>query len=550
MRIVVPNALRKGVWLGVSVVLLAATVETGALGASGGSGSGIITTLAGTGTLGFSGDGGPAATAQLGHPWGVAVDGQGNVYFADTDSERVRKVDPAGTITTFAGTGAQGFSGDGGPATSAQLNLPTGVAVDGQGNVYIVDTNNSRVRKVDPAGTITTFAGSGTQGFSGDGGPATAAQLTVPEDVAVDGQGNVYIVDTYNNRMRKVDPAGTITTFAGSGTQGFSGDGGPATAAQLNLPDGVAVDGRGNVYIPDTNNDRVRKVDPAGTITTFAGSGTQGFSGDGGPATAADLNQPTGVAVDGQGDVYIADYDNFRVRKVDSAGTITTFAGTGASGAFGDGGPATSAQLYFPREVAVDGEGNVYIADTNNLRLREVGPPPPVLAKAVNASVVSGTVLVELPHTNTFVPLARESQVPVGATFDTTKGRVRIVSALPRLKIQSSDFFQGVSQITQARSGLTDATLVGGKFGICAKGRGASAAQTVVIRHLWGSGKGKFRTKGKYASAAIRGTTWDTIDSCDGTLIKVTAGAVSVRDLVAKRTVVVTKGHSYLARAR
>ena len=341
--------------------------------------AGTITTFAGTGTNGFSGDGGQATAAQLNRPRGAAADGSGNLYIADQYNRRIRKVDTAGTITTFVGVGTGGFGGDGGPATGALLYFPR-VTVDGSGNLYIADASNHRVRKVDTAGTITTVAGTGTSGTSGDGGPATEAQLNLPSGVAVDGSGNLYIADTSNHRIRKVDSSGIITTFAGTGTAGFSGDDGSATAAQLSSPRGVAVDGSGNLYIADNSNHRIRKVDTAGMITTVAGTGTAGFSGDGGSATAAQLNSPISVAVDGSGNVFITDSNNHRVRKVDTAGTITTFAGTGVEGFSGDGGPATAARLDGPRGVAVDGSGNVYIADTSNHRIRKVmlwHPPPP-----------------------------------------------------------------------------------------------------------------------------------------------------------------------------
>ena len=325
-----------------------------------------IDTLAG----GFAGDGGPAVAARLNLPYDVAVDSSGNLYITDRNNHRIRKVDSTGTITTIAGTGKDGFSGDGGPATQAQLNFPTGVAVDGEGNLYIADAPNDRIRKVDSIGTITTIAGTGEQGFSGDGGPATQAQLDHPRAVAVDGEGNLYIADRNNNRIRKVDSTGTITTIAGGG--GFGEDGGPATQVRLNLPYGVAVDGTGNLYIADTNSDRIRKVDSTGTITTIAGTGERGFSGDGGPATQASLNSPFGVAVDGAGNLYIADQYNNRIRRVDSTGTITTIAGTEERGFGGDGGPATQAPLFLPTGVAVDGEGNLYIADQYNHRIRRV----------------------------------------------------------------------------------------------------------------------------------------------------------------------------------
>jgi trimeric autotransporter adhesin len=329
--------------------------------------TGTITTLAGNGNYRFSGDGGPATSATLNGPVGVAVDAAGNLSIADFYASRIRRVSK-GTISTVAGNGVAGFSGDGGPAASASINSPIGVAFDSGGNLYLSDTYNNRIREVS-GGTITTVAGNGTPGFSGDGGPATSASLNQPRGVAIDSAGKLYFADYDNNRVRKLS-GGTITTVAGNGSAGFSGDGGPATAASLNGPYGVAVDSVGNLYISDFNNNRIRRVS-GGTITTVAGNGTAGFSGDGGPATSASLKQPFGVAVDAAGNLYIADAGNFRIRKV-SAGTISTFAGSGTFGFSGDGGPATSASLSQTFGVAVDAAGNVYFSDSVNSRIREV----------------------------------------------------------------------------------------------------------------------------------------------------------------------------------
>jgi sugar lactone lactonase YvrE len=340
----------------------------------------VITTVAGTGTSGFGGDGGAATAAQLDAPEGVAVDGAGNLYIADNRNHRIRKLAAAtGVITTVVGTAPAGFSGDGGLATAAQLDHPTGSAVDGLGNLYIADNWNHRIRKVTAAtGIITTVAGTGTGGFGGDGGASTAAQLYYPYSVAVDGVGNLYIADYYNQRIRKVTAAtGIITTVAGTDVGGFSGDGGAATAAQLLYPNGVAVDGAGNLYIADTSNQRVRKVTAAtGIITTVAGTGTYGFNGDGGAATAAQLRYPSGLAVDGAGNLYIADWENHRVRLVASAtGVITTVAGAGTAAFGGDGAAATLGGLSFPASVAVDNAKTLYIADSGNHRIRKVAPP-------------------------------------------------------------------------------------------------------------------------------------------------------------------------------
>ena len=341
-----------------------------------------ISTFAGSGTLGYTGDSGPAASAQLDYPWAVAVDSAGNLYIADTYNQRIRKV-ANGVISTVAGNGTPGFSGDNGPATSAELNYPSGVAVDSAGNLYIADYFNQRIRKVSN-GVITTVAGIATWGFSGDNGPATSAQLDYPSGVAVDSAGNFYIADTYNYRVRKVSN-GVITTVAGGGSA--LGDGGPATSALLSLPYGVAVDSAGNLYIADAGANRIRKVS-SGTISTVAGNGTIGFSGDGGAATSAQMYDPFGVAVDSTGDLFIADTGNARVREVQN-GVISTIAGNGTPGYSGDGGPAGSAMLDYPSGVAV-GPGVVYVSDADNQRVRSLIPHPPSLGGIVNSASYAG----------------------------------------------------------------------------------------------------------------------------------------------------------------
>jgi trimeric autotransporter adhesin len=355
-----------------AVAAATAAVASGVTGITGNDRITAFTRVVQTIGGGFSGDGGPAAKALLHNPGGVAVDRQGNVYIADTRNERIRKVSPGGTITTFAG-GGSGISGASGPATSAYFQLPTAVAVDGQGKVYIADSSASFVYRVSPGGILTRFAGmlpaGGVAfGFSGDGGPATSAQLNSPGDVAVDGHGNVYISDTGNNRVREVSASGTIRTIAGTGVAGFSGDRGPATSAKLDQPAGIAVDGHGNVYIADRYNARVRKVTPSGTITTVAGNGQGGVSFATGRATSTPLNDPFSLAVDAHGNLYVS-ADDRNVFKVSPGGTITPVAGLIRSSPLpkgsGVGGPATSASLVIANAfggLAFDRQGNLYIA--------------------------------------------------------------------------------------------------------------------------------------------------------------------------------------------
>lgn len=340
--------------------------------------TGMISTVAGTGTWSLTRDGGPAVQAGLNGPYDVAVDGSGNVFIADYGNHLIRRVDAVtGIITSVAGNGSFSFSGDGGPATQAGLYNPSGVALDTAGNIYIADSSNLRVRKVDAAtGLITTVAGGGNPPDGlGDGGPAIQADIAGPMDIALDGSGNIFIADDYHHRIRRVDAVtGIITTVAGTGGWGFSGDGGPAIQANLYNPRGVSLDAAGNIYISEFYNDRIRKVDAStGIITTIAGNGGEGFSGDGGPAIQARLYHPRGgVAIDGSGNIYIPDCENMRIRKVEAAtGVITTLAGNGTEGYSGDGLSAPQASLR-PAQIRLDPYGNVYIADASNSRVRRV----------------------------------------------------------------------------------------------------------------------------------------------------------------------------------
>ena len=353
------------------------------LSASPSQSQGIIATIAGNGDPAFTGDGGSATTAALNHPWGLAIDSTGAIYISDTDNRRIRRVSPGGIISTIAGDGVSGGSGDGGSALNASLSDVAGVAIDAAGNVYFGDASNRRVRKVTPSGIISTVAGNGTEGFSGDGGAATDATLNRPTFVAVDSAGRFYIADSSNRRIRRVAADGTITTIAGNGLAGFSGDGGPATLASLASPLGIALDKAGNLYIADADNHRIRRIDLRGVITTVAGNGVEGFAGDQGPATRASLNYPEDVAIDGSGNLFIADSGNNRIRKIDSSGVISTIAGTIDNGFSGDGGPSLEAVLNFPWGLTTDAAGSVYIADRVNNRIRKISAKLSVTISAV-----------------------------------------------------------------------------------------------------------------------------------------------------------------------
>lgn len=332
----------------------------------------IINTVIGNGNNGFAGDGGLATAATLNQPVAICIDVNGNIYFSDYSNQRIRKVTTSGIITTVAGNGNAGYSGDGGPATAASINKPIGITVDAAGNLFIADSYNDRIRKVNTSGIITTVAGIGSPGFTGDGGAATAAKLYEPTGVCVDDMGNIFIADNNNNRIRKVNTSGIISTVAGNGTAGFAGDGGSATSAQLHYPFEVFAGANNSLFIADYSNNRIRKIDASGIITTVAGNGTGGFAGDGALATNAEIYLPQGVTTDAAGNIYIADFFNHRIRKVDNAGIIHTLAGTNTGGYNGDGILATTAQLYYPTGVRTDAAGNVYIADSFNDRIRKI----------------------------------------------------------------------------------------------------------------------------------------------------------------------------------
>ncbi len=328
--------------------------------------------VAGTGIAGYSGDGGEAENCRLNEPHDIYKDSWGNLYIADTKNHRIRRVSAfSGNIYTVAGTGDAGDTGDGGDADEAELDEPYGVLRDSSFTVYIADTRNHKIRRVNIYGNISTFVGG--EG-DGDGGAATLARLDQPHGIFKDTSGNLYIADTRHHKIRKVDTSGTITPVAGTGNAGNAGnEGDAATDVELNEPRGVFKDGSGNLYIADTQNHKIRKVDVSGTITTVAGTGNAGNAGnEGDPAIAVELNEPRGIFKDGSGNLYIADTKNYKIRKVDASGTITTVAGTGDSGDDGDGGPATAARLKLPGDIFVDTNGNIFIVDLDASRIKVV----------------------------------------------------------------------------------------------------------------------------------------------------------------------------------
>ncbi len=349
------------------------------------SNKGIYSIVAGTGIYGFSGDGGKATAAQISYTYSLTLDDEGNLYFSDNSNARVRKINTNGIVTTIAGNGTYGFSGDSGLATAAEISGVDGIAIDQKGNIYLADLGNNRIRKIDKNGIITTIAGSSFQGTTGDGGPATLARLILPIGVTVDSLGELFIADVGANNIRKIDSNGIISTIAGStdGQPGFSGDGGPATAARFNqIVGSVAVDGQGNIYIPDAGNNRIRKIDKNGIVNTVIGNGISDNTGDGGLAINASINTPSSVNVNSAGNIYIA-VKNY-VREVDVNNIIHTVAGNGSGGFNGDGILAAKSQLYEPRTVKVDDSNNVYLIDAGDYRVRKILPDGKIITVAGN----------------------------------------------------------------------------------------------------------------------------------------------------------------------
>ncbi len=364
-----------------------------------------ITTIAGTGLQGYNGDNIAASIAQIGRASGVKVDANGNVYIADYLNNRIRKIGTNGFISTIAGTGTAGYNGDNMAGSITNLNLPEAIALDTFGNVFIEDTYNHRIRKLGTNGFITTVAGNGVAGYNGDNRSAIDANLNYPSDgILIDPAGNIIISDSYNNRIRKVSTTGIITTIAGTGTAGYNGDNILAVNASIYYPYALALDADGNLYFADGLNHRIRKINTAGIITTMAGTGTAGYNGDNMLATSARLNTPEGIAFDAAGNLFISDYFNHRIRRVDkNTGLITTVVGTGVEGYNGDNIAATAAQINYPVGITIDKFGSLFIADFVNNRIRKVtnvGPILPLTLTHISASLQNGKGLLQWQTTN------------------------------------------------------------------------------------------------------------------------------------------------------
>src|ERR1035437_8266464 len=472
---------------------------------------GIVTTFAGNGNMTFSGDGVPATAAAFNHPRGLAIDSAGGVYISDTDNWRIRRVTPAGIVSTVVGNGTYGATGDGNQAIGASFSDVTDIALDAAGNLYIADASNHRIRKVTPGGIVSTVAGTGVQGSSGDGGLAINALLNRPISVALDTAGNLYICDSSNHNVRRVSLAsGMIAPYAGNGTAAYSGDGGLATAASLNFPLGVAADRYGYVYIADAGNNAIRRVSPGGVIVTVAGNSTAGFAGDGAAANGALLNIPSDVAVDGSGNLFIADSGNNRVRKVDGpTGVIGTIAGGASDGFAGDAGPAAISLLSFPWKIATDPAGAVYIADRVNNRIRKIsaGTYVATLAGAPVASVsaasgaVNGSLAPNLiasaygkgladSYVNEPLPLptsvANVGVIVKDAAGSTREAQLYFISANQINYVVPDQTSAGTATVTVTKNGQTVgsgtiqvAAIAPGIFAANGNGQGAASAEAV-----------------------------------------------------------------------
>jgi sugar lactone lactonase YvrE len=520
---------------------------------------GTLTTFAGT-TPGLSGDGGPATGAQLNGPEGTAIAADGALLVADTGNDAIRRVAPNGIITTIAGNG-RGFFGDGGPAADAELNAPSGVAVLTDGSILIADTGNDRIRRISPGGIITTVAGS-ARGLAGDGGPAAAALLNGPRGLTPLPGGGYLIADSGNGRIRAVSAAGVMSTVAGTGP-GFGGDGGPAVAAGLSDPRSVSIAPDGGLLIADLGNRRIRRVAPGGVITTAAGGGV-GRIDESVPALRTRLGGPAGVIPLTNGGFLMADALADRLRRVTPLGTIVTVAGERRD-LGGDGGPASGASLDTPTSLTPQPAGGLLIGDTGNARVRrlsEIGTlPPPEARRTVGVTPFGGTVRVRPRATTTFISLREADLAPNESVVDATRGSVDLTVRAPDSSAEATARLSGGKVLVVqpiADTAVADLRL-NGPLRCSARaiaGRATESARKKKAkkrppsRRVRVKVRGRYRTTGRYAVAVANGTAWTITDRCDRTIIRVTEGAVTVRDLRLRRNVRVKARRTYVALAR
>ena len=565
MRAMPPTTTTRLKLAALLAVLVAAFPAAPALGRAT---DGTISNFAGTpGQAGFAGDGGRATAAKLNAPSDMAFLTGGGVVIADQLNDRVRVVSPGGVIQTAAGGGDCGEPpcGDGDIAEEAEINRPRGVTAMPDGGYLIADTQDHRIRRVFPDRRIQTVAGT-TRGFGGDGGPATAAKLDSPTDTTLLPDGSFLVVDTGNHRIRHVGLDGRITTLAGT-TKGFAGDGGPAAAAQLDTPRDVAVLSTGGFVIADTGNNRLRRIDAAGNISTLAGT-SPGLSGDGDPATGAQLRQPFSVAGLTNGGVLLADTFNDRVRRVTPMGAIIAVAGS-SHGNAGNGGPAKRAALAAPNAVTLVPGGGFLVADTSNATVRRVtdigAVPPAVLRHSVFVEPGGGSITLQPLGGPAALPLREEDIVPNGSKVDATAGSLDLSVARDASGTQvGATVFQGDFTMRQLGGALPYTEFRVGALAGCPKGGGARASRAAGHRplasaarrrkrrkRLWVSDRGgRWRTATGSVSAGSIGTRWLTTLFCDATSVTVRQGRVRVFDKVRKRTRILRAGQTYLARNR
>jgi trimeric autotransporter adhesin len=392
----------------------------------------IITTVAGGGTSGL-GDGGAATDCQLNQPVGVVLDPVGNLYIADRNNNRIRKVSTSGVVTTIAGTGVAGYTGDGGLAIFAKLNNPYGIALDASGNIYFSEQLNYCIRKIDAFGVISTIAGNGTAGYSGDNALATDAQISGAGFIVIDPAGNIYFPEFDNHCVRKVNASGIITTIAGGSGPGNTGDGGSATSAKLYHPIGLARDISGNMYVADYGNHRIRKINAAGYINTIAGTGISGYNGENVSATNALLNSPISIAIDNSGALYVGETDNYRVRKINTESVIATIAGTGINGSSGDGGSAISATFQTITGICLDLPGNIYISDIGTKTIRRIIAPANVSTTKQNLKSIQ---IYPVPNKGVFTmnvlsPISEHVKLVILNSFGEVVKQFSILSNIP-----------------------------------------------------------------------------------------------------------------------